>query len=166
MRKEHRAFTLVELMIVVSLLGILSALVLPTFQGNATEAKESAAKSDLRAMRAQISLYKLHHNGAFPGYVGGVLQSVSVVTAQLVGTSASDGSYSASKSPAGIYVHGPYLMEIPVNPFNDLSTIAYSSDFAGDAGSVSSGWLYNAATGEIRLNKGDTDSSGRNYYDY
>lgn len=166
MKRKQNAFTLVELMIVVSILGILSALVLPTFQGNATEAKESAAKSDLRTMRTQISLYKLHHNGAFPGYVAGVLKDVATATGQLEGTSAADGTYTTAKKPSGIYIHGPYLLDIPSNPFNGLSTIVFSTDFATDAGTVSSGWLYNPATGEIRLNKNGTDSKGRNYYEY
>jgi general secretion pathway protein G len=166
MKRKPYAFTLVELMIVVTLLGILSALVVPTFQGNATEAKESAAQSNLRAMRSQISLYKLHHNGTFPGYIGGALQDAATATGQLTGTSAADGNYSAAKQPAGIYVHGPYLLEIPPNPFNNLNTIAFSSDFAADAGTVSSGWLYNPATGEIRLNWTGTDRNGKRYDEY
>ena len=59
---KNKAFTLVELIIVVTILGILAAIVLPTFQGNVAQARESTAKSDLMTIRNQIEMYKLHHN--------------------------------------------------------------------------------------------------------
>ena len=166
MKRKPSAFTLVEVMIVVTLLGILSALVLPTFQGNTTEAKESAAKGNLRAIRTQISLYKLHHDGSFPGYIGGVLQDAATAMAQLTGTSAADGTYSTSKKQAGIYIHGPYLVDLPPNAFNGEESFVFSNDFATDAGTAAGGWLYNPATGEIRLNHSGTDSKGKNYHEY
>ena len=73
-RKE--GFTLVELMIVVAILGILGALVLPVYQGHASETKVSAAKTNLHAMRTQIELYKTQHNGSLPGSAYGAGVSV------------------------------------------------------------------------------------------
>ena len=45
-----KAFTLVETLIVVAILGILTAIALPTFRGHIAEAKESAAKDILRIL--------------------------------------------------------------------------------------------------------------------
>jgi prepilin-type N-terminal cleavage/methylation domain-containing protein len=164
MRKN--GFTLVELMIVVSILGILGAIVLPTFQSNAAEAKASAAKSDLRAIRAQIELYKMQHNDTLPGYTDGSPSSEGTVPLQLIGTTSVTGAANASKTRTAPYLCGPYLLKIPTNPFNDKSTIKYSTDFVGDAGVVDSGWLYNYSTGEIRLNYPGTDSEGKAYVTY
>ncbi len=47
-RKNDRGFTLIELMIVVLIVAILVAIAIPTFLGQRKEARDSAAKSNLR----------------------------------------------------------------------------------------------------------------------
>jgi general secretion pathway protein G len=166
--KRH-GFTLVELMLVVSILGILGALAMPMYQNHATQARESAAKSDLSTMRAQIELYKLQHNNVPPGYVDGAAADLATLELQLVGTTTRTGAASANKVRVDPYQFGPYLKRIPDNPFNDLSTIAYvaaGADMAAAADGTSSGWLYKRETGEIRLNYTGTDSEGMAYTDY
>ena len=51
---KKSAFTLYEVMIVIVLLGILVAIVVPTLQGQTTNARESAVKDCLMTMRTQI----------------------------------------------------------------------------------------------------------------
>ncbi|RKY11715.1 MAG: hypothetical protein DRP65_03460, partial [Planctomycetota bacterium] len=46
-----KAFSLVELLIVVAILGILAAIVVPEFQTYTQQAKEAAAKDNLRILR-------------------------------------------------------------------------------------------------------------------
>ncbi|MHC4545303.1 MAG: type II secretion system protein [Planctomycetota bacterium] len=58
---NRKAFTLVEILIVVTILGILAAVVLPTLQGQTAIARESTAKDSLSTMRTQIEMYKLRH---------------------------------------------------------------------------------------------------------
>ncbi|MHC5089176.1 MAG: type IV pilin protein, partial [Planctomycetota bacterium] len=60
---KKNGFTLVELMIVVTILGILAAIVIPEFQGHASQSRESAVKSSLHTVRCQIELYKMQHDG-------------------------------------------------------------------------------------------------------
>ncbi|HNY78273.1 MAG: prepilin-type N-terminal cleavage/methylation domain-containing protein [Sedimentisphaerales bacterium] len=163
---RRNGFTLVELMIVVAILGILGAIVFPTYQSNTAEAKASSAKSNLSILRTQIELYKMQHNGALPGSAMGGPIAEGLLPEQFLGTTAIDGDSSPSKTPSDPYLYGPYLRTIPTNPFNSESNIKYSTDFATDAGVVVSGWLYNTATGEICLNYPGTDTEGVAYISY
>lgn len=168
-----RGFTLVELMIVVSILGILAAISFPSFQDYQQQARQAAAQSALRTMRSQIEMYKLNHNGKAPGYggpTGTTLVSASTLsfTYQFIGTSTLTGLSTVSRIRAGTYVCGPYLNKMPVNPFNTLSTfkdVVSATEFSAAADNTT-GWLYKRETAEIRLNKSGTDLSGVAYTSY
>jgi len=164
MRRE--GFTLVELMIVVAILGILGAVVFPTYQTNTAEAKVSSAKSNLSILRNQIELYKMQHNGTPPGTAFGGPVTTTTLAQQFVAISTVDGATLPTKTPVAPFLYGPYLRTIPTNPFNTKSNIAYSTDFSTDAGVVVSGWLYNSDTGEICLNYPGTDFEGIAYISY
>jgi len=166
---SKKAFTLVELILVVTILGILSALVLPTFQGHITQAKETAAKDNLKVIRTQIEIYKMNHNSVPPGYINGSEAPTALLALQFTATTTITGAVSPSTIPAGAYVNGPYVKKLPENPYNKLSTIAYVSSgtaFSDAVDGTSSGWLYKKETAEFKLNYTGTDSSGTAFYDY
>ena len=152
MRHTKYAFTLVEILIVVAILGILAAIVLPTFQDHVQRTKESAAKEDLRILRNAIGLYAVEHNGAPPGYPND----------------------DTSQFPLGIaffqeFVNtGDYISEMPKNPFNnkiDTRVILDDETFPTEA-TGSNGWIYKPKTKNIRLDWPGTDSKGVRYFDY
>ncbi|MBN2128745.1 MAG: type II secretion system protein [Sedimentisphaerales bacterium] len=166
---EKHGFTLVEVMIVVTILGILGALAMPVYTDHTTKAKEAAVRSNLSLIRAQIELYRLHHKGSAPGYTGGAATAPADLPWQFIGTTTDTGAVSKSKTAFGPFTLGPYLKKIPQNPFNDLDSIIYvpaATEFAVAADGTSSGWLYKKETGEFRLNSKDTDSKGDFYYTY
>ncbi|MCL4209666.1 MAG: type II secretion system GspH family protein [Phycisphaerales bacterium] len=64
--RAKRAFTLVEILIVVVILGILAAIVIPQFTDASQEATMSSVKSMLQTIRSQIELYRVKNNGVLP----------------------------------------------------------------------------------------------------
>jgi len=166
---KRKAFTLYEVLIVVVILGILAAVVLPTFQGQTESARESAAKDSLKTMRIQIELYKLQHEGTPPGYVNGAPTTVSTLQLQFIGTTTVIGLASPSKVPSAPFLYGPYVKKLPENPFNNLTNIAYvaaGTAFSDAVNGTTSGWLYKKETAEFKINWVGTDSKGVNFYDY
>ncbi len=166
---KEKAFTLVEVILVVTILGILAALVMPTFKGHIVKARESAAKDNLRVMRNQIELYKMQHEGIPPGYVGGSGAPVALLQLQFTRTTTETGVASSSTVPSDPYIYGPYVKKLPENPYNKLSNITYVAEataFSAAVDGTSGGWLYKKETGEIRINWTGSDSEGTAFYDY
>ena len=136
----------------VAILGILAAVVIPEFQSHSQEAKEAAAKDNLRILRQQIEFYATRNNDIPPGYP---LNDTSldplqgVFKIQMVNTSG-------------------YLSELPINPFNDKATlrmIANGDPFPTDANGEY-GWIYQPQTKTIKLDWPGTDTEGIRYFDY
>jgi len=57
-----KAFTLVELLIVVIIVAVLSAIALPIFRQNSVKAKEASLKSSLSLLRNAVSQFEIEHN--------------------------------------------------------------------------------------------------------
>ena len=145
-----KAFTLAEVLIMVAILGILAAIVMPTFQDHTTEAKEAAAKDTLRILRNAIELYAAQHDDIPPGYAGGgtgpPLESAFFVD----------------------LVRGNYLHKRPKNPFNNLLTVCMIGDSESFPATATGqyGWIYQPQSKTIRLDWPGTDRSGICYYGY
>ena len=164
-----RAFSLVELMMVVALLGILAAMAFPQFQSNTTDAKATTAKANLRVLRSAFELYTAQHNGVAPGYLDGnplAVPNQTVMMNQLEKATTSAGAI-AELGTVG-YDRGPYLKRSPENPFNsrtDTKMLTNNEDFPQNA-TGQFGWIYHAATKTIKLDWPGTDKHGVRYYDY
>ena len=151
----QKGFTLVELLIVVITLGILAAIVIPQLSTSREETKEASLTTDLQALRHVIELYRIQHKETFPGTITGQSSWNNFVTHMTTSTDV-DGNAGAD--------YGPYLRTgIPRNPLTGLDT--------GIEGAIpgspddSTGWYYDAATGELRANSSGTGPSGFDYFD-
>ena len=148
-----KGFSLIEILIVVAILGILAAIVVPTFQNNAKQAAEAAIKSNLRLMRSTIELYAAKNNDVPPGYPFNDTSRAPNRAAFI---------YQIMADPA------PYLNALPYNPFNEkisIQMINDGSDMPTEATGVY-GWIYKPATKDIQLDWPGTDDNGIRYYDY
>ncbi len=63
--KRQSAFTLIEILVVVAILGILAAIIVPRVMDRPDEAKRVAAKADVAAIVQALKLYRLD-NGFYP----------------------------------------------------------------------------------------------------
>jgi prepilin-type N-terminal cleavage/methylation domain-containing protein len=167
--KMARAFSLVEILIVVVLLGVLAVVVIPMVSGSTISAKESALATDLSLLRRFILIYKSHHLEVGPGYPNGQTAATPTEEAFIDQATLSSNSagQTASIGTAG-FERGPYMQKIPMNPLNKKSTVqmlANGADFP-ESGDDSHGWIYKAETSEVRADSPGVDSGGKLYYDY
>jgi general secretion pathway protein G len=58
--RRQDAFTLIEIMVVVVILGILAATIIPQFMGTTHDAKVSAAKSTIAELESALERYSIH----------------------------------------------------------------------------------------------------------
>ncbi len=67
-----KGFTLIELIIVMSVIAILLAAGIPAFQGMQTEGDLSKVDSELQTLKTAVISYR-RHNGAFPANIAAAL---------------------------------------------------------------------------------------------
>ena len=161
------AFTLVELLLVIVILGILAAVAIPQFSDSSNEAKASTMQTNLAVMRNAVEYYRANHGGKYPGYpAAGGAPTAAEVANQLTLVSKADGS-SAAVGTAG-YPYGPYIREaLPENPVNSLTTVLVVADAAAfPAADNTTGWIFHPKTGKLRANSTGAAPSGKNWYDH
>src|SRR5579871_4621827 len=65
-KKSRSGFTLVEILLVVTIIGILAALVIPKIVGRGEEARKKAAYSDINGgIKSTLGMYEVD-NGSYP----------------------------------------------------------------------------------------------------
>jgi len=74
--KKIKGFTLIELMIVVAIIGILSAIAIPKFADLIRKSNEGATKGNLGAIRSALSIYYGEQEGWYPTTNPGVLMTM------------------------------------------------------------------------------------------
>lgn len=64
-KRPHRGFTLMEVMVVIVILGVLASFVVPNLLGNKEKADRQKVVTDIIALENGLEMYKLD-NGTFP----------------------------------------------------------------------------------------------------
>jgi general secretion pathway protein G len=122
--RNRKAFTLVEILIVVVILGILAAIVVPQFTAATQDAQVGNIRAQLKSLQNQIELFKARStDGQYPDIVA-------------------DGwDVLIDPNGDGDFTDG-YIKAEPKNPFNG-STVVAAAAAAGN------GWHYTVADGVI-----------------
>ncbi len=124
----RNAFTLVEILIVVVILGILAAIVIPQFAQASVDAQTTATYTEVQKLRRHIEVFKVRNSNALPSVAVG------------------DGTWGEL-----VGVNGEYLMAPPYNAwvgephghdiiFGTGPDTAFHQDY---------GWIYDPTTGDI-----------------
>jgi general secretion pathway protein G len=124
-RIHKRAFTLVEILIVVIILGILAAMIIPQFANASSDARETNLKTTLNNVRNSIEMFKAQHSERAPGLAG----------MWTLMTGLSDTTEWNVAAATGTHL-GPYLQSPPINPMNQRTGVNSS------ATDPDAGWYY------------------------
>jgi prepilin-type N-terminal cleavage/methylation domain-containing protein len=137
----QRAFTLVELVMVVTIMGIVAAIAVPRMSNATQRAQAAALQASVESVRSAIDCYYAEHN-SYPGYdPANGSPSGGYFVNQLTMYSNATGQVSATLT--GPYFYGPYLRKpFPVNPTNKLSNVyVKATPSVPDPADGSVGWI-------------------------
>ncbi|MEM9066344.1 MAG: prepilin-type N-terminal cleavage/methylation domain-containing protein [Planctomycetota bacterium] len=126
-RTARKAFTLVEILIVVVILGILAAIVVPQFSSAADDARASNTASQLSTLQNAIELFRAR-NGRYPDFNSNGWD-------ELTGDENANGTFDEVGE-------NEYLKEEPVNPINQDADVSETS-------AATVGWVWNDTTDRI-----------------
>jgi prepilin-type N-terminal cleavage/methylation domain-containing protein len=128
--KIRAGFTMIELLVVISIIAILAYAIIPNFIGFDTEARVASTKSNLDTLRTRVTLFRAKE-GRYPTSLDDLVNSTYI--------------------DAG--VKKPYLQKLPSELISDKGgsnkSIARKSD---DPITNEGGWLYQTDTAEAVIN--------------
>ena len=141
--RRNKAFTLVEILIVVVILGILAAIVVPQFANATKDSQAGNLKAQIKEIQNQLELYKARE-GAYP--------SLAELQADPAGYPAGTGW--------SVMIEKGYIKAAPKNPAMSPSTSTVNTG-ARDLstgqmdGDGAAAWGYDEATGDFGANNFD-----------
>ena len=100
--RHASAFTLVEMLLVITIIGIMAALVIPKMVGRSEQARQTAVRADLSAIKTALDAFEVD-NGYYPKSLQDLLQSPRDAKNW----------------------HGPYLDKMPQDPWGDPYVFSY-----------------------------------------
>ena len=103
------------------------------------DATPNRVRADLQTVRSMLQLYEIQHGGEYPPSE----KFVECMTKPTMPDHAL-----CDKDTDGKV--GPYLQQIPLNPYNELSTVGIAGEDS-EIGDGSHGWHYNETTGEFNI---------------
>jgi general secretion pathway protein G len=136
MNSVGRAFTLVEILIVVVILGVLAAIVVPLFGRATEEAAIGTTVTELEKLRRALDVYMARWDNQVPDITAG------------------DGTWGPLVASTG-----EYLKSAPRNPYvgGDNAGVIALSDTPDAAFQTNYGWIYDAVNGRIFAGGFDAD---------
>lgn len=158
-RQIQAAFSLVELVIVVVIIGIIAAIAVPRFSRAIASSREAYISSTLRTVQSAMQHYHAEH-GRYPGYnPSSGTPNGDWFVKQLLQYSSASGQTSATFGDP--YIYGSYLRPpFPANPLNQKSTVKVLSSRGDSVTAGSTGWVAVLSDGDFRINSEDADLVG------
>ncbi len=161
-QKGRAAFTLIEMLIVIVILGILAMVIIPQISTSTDDAKLSTLRTNLSSMRNAVELYYAQHNTVYPGAVlGGATTPSEAFVQQLTRYTDAAGTIASVKDAT--FKFGPYIKgtTLGTNPFNGTNSVIVDtteSDITVKASSGTAAWKFYSKTGVLIANDGAHDN--------
>ena len=153
--RRLRAFTLVELVMVVTIIGIVAAIAVPRMSNASASANANALQMTLTNVRKAIDCYYAEHS-KYPGYdpTTEAANGAEFVKQLLM---YSDAKGRTQATYGGGYVYGPYLRApFPTNPTNSLKTVHVKANpGAANPADGSVGWVAVLSNGDFGISATD-----------
>ena len=124
-RETEKGFTLIELMVVMTILALLAVLVVPKLVGRSDDARSTATKVQIRNIESALQLYKLD-NGFYPTTEQGLAALVVQPATSPAPSNWKKGGY-LPKVPADPWKR-PYLYLSPGVNDDDYEIISLGAD--------------------------------------
>ncbi len=141
-RRPVKAFTLIEVLIVVIIMAVLAAVIIPQFIAPTEDAKTSTLSHNIHVLRSQIELYRTNHQGNYPPIQNDGLPQLTLATNSL-----------GDSGPSGpMYPNGPYIVVMPPNPFDGSAKVTAVATPGVEPAAVVGGlggWQYDTSDGAI-----------------
>ena len=145
--RRSGGFSLIELVIVIVIIGVISAIAIPRLTRGANNAGSTALRGDLAVLRSSIELYRAEHEGKFPTKAG-ISNQLTMYT-KLDGTDAN-----VAVDVTGGRIYGPYLRAVPTLPVGAKKGQTGILDVDG----ATIGWIYDETAGTIKANCVDAET--------
>jgi general secretion pathway protein G len=101
-RNHRRAFTLVEILLVMTIISILAAIVIPKMVGRSEQARQTAVRADISSIKTALDAFEVD-NGYYPKSLQDLIQQPSNAKNW----------------------HGPYLENFPQDPCGNPYVYTY-----------------------------------------
>lgn len=122
--KLHRkAFTLIEIMVVIIILGLLAAFVIPNITGKSEEAKQKLVCIQMKSLNESLKMFKVD-NGSFPTTEEGLKALIENPDADAYTAYAENGYLDGKKLPKDPW-NRPYVY---LNNDDSIDLISLGSD--------------------------------------
>jgi len=122
--RENIRLPYTEMICIAVVLSVAAMSVVPKFTEATQESRTCELIDGLHQMRSQLDLYCVQHESCLPPVDS--FESFKTALTKKVGQ------------------YGPYVEEIPVNPFNNLNTVRFDGE---PAGADKAGWRIDTKTG-------------------
>ena len=142
--KNNKGFTLVELLVVISIFTMFTGVVLASLETARSKARDAQRVQDIAQISNAFALYAADHNGGYLDYSGS--QSLSILTIPPAAGYPVHKVYSMldpASDLARALVTGGYIAKLPVDPLNKGTYYYYVTIV-----SVSNGGFTFSSTGE------------------
>jgi len=147
------AFTLIEILVVISIIGVLASLALVSFAGSQKQARDTQRKNDLKQYQTSLENFANNNGSLYPSRTGDNIPAASTLCTDLGLTGCpadpKDGAtysyyYQSNGSDAGAVDATSYLLYTTIESLDNLYWVTCST---GQSGKLDNSYSFSGTAG-------------------